>query len=142
MVLFFFSLVILLFFLQWRMAVSASRVQKRKGGNRRGQCSKRSVTEAKAHEPSPEDDIRRTNSSACPIATSKGGFLGLLLVSRKRKHFQLTAAEKLKTKKKTKHNFSLIKWNYNVFAAKQNGHVKKTNLNKLFQETSSMTGYK
>lgn len=48
-----------------------------------GQCSKRSETEAKAHDPSPELDISFTSSCACAIATSKGGFLGLLHDSKK-----------------------------------------------------------
>lgn len=46
-------------------------------GDERCQCSMRSDTEAKAHEPSPELDMSRTNSCACAIATSNGGLRGL-----------------------------------------------------------------
>lgn len=49
--------------------------------NRMGQCSRRSLIEAKAHEPKPVVAIKRTNSCACAIATSNGGFLGLLFDS-------------------------------------------------------------
>lgn len=42
-----------------------------------------STRDAKAQEPRPADDIKRTSSWACAIATSRGGFLGLLFDSVK-----------------------------------------------------------
>lgn len=69
-----------------RMAVSAS-VLVVIITNERGQCSKRSEIEAKAQAPSPDDDIRRTSSSACTIATSSGGLLGLLFDSTQQKRW-------------------------------------------------------
>lgn len=50
--------------------------------DKRCQCSMRSVTEAKAQQPSPELDISRTNSCAWAIATSNGGFRGLFCDSK------------------------------------------------------------
>lgn len=48
-----------------------------------GQCSRRSLIEAKAHEPKPVVAIKRTSSCAWAMATSNGGFLGLLFDSKR-----------------------------------------------------------
>lgn len=48
------------------------------------------MREAKAHEPRPADDINRTNSWAWAIATSKGGFRGLLFDSESNNNNQYT----------------------------------------------------
>lgn len=54
-----------------------------KHNSKRGHWSRMSARDAKAQEPRPEFDIIRTSSWAWAIATSKGGFRGLLFDSEK-----------------------------------------------------------